>query len=139
MDKMTRFVDVMVFNTKNQLLLLKRCENAEFMPSKWCLPGGHVENGSLIENAQRELEEETGIIASQLYLMKGTNWTYESGDACTTVFVTFMDFIGEQIPRITITEHSEYKFFDIDSLPKKDMLPELYDIIKCVLKINDKR
>lgn len=135
---MTRFVDVMVFDKDNRLLLLKRNSNAEFMPSKWCLPGGHVESGTLIENAQRELEEETGIIASQLYLMKGTNWTYESGDACTTVFITFMDFIGQQTPRITITEHSEYQFFEITKLPKEQMLPELFDIIKYVLEFASK-
>ena len=53
---------VAVFNPKNELLLLRRSETAEWMPLHYCLPGGHAEEGeTMAQTAERELFEETGI------------------------------------------------------------------------------
>jgi 8-oxo-dGTP pyrophosphatase MutT (NUDIX family) len=46
----------MLFNKNNtQILMIDHIHL-----NKWLVPGGHYEGGSLIENAIRELEEETG-------------------------------------------------------------------------------
>lgn len=53
-------VAVLVFNSKDQLLLVKR--SVEPAKGTWCLPGGFIEvDESIEEAAVRELEEETGL------------------------------------------------------------------------------
>ncbi|MBW1838554.1 MAG: NUDIX hydrolase [Deltaproteobacteria bacterium] len=53
-------VAVLVLNSKDQLLLVKR--SVEPAKGTWCLPGGFIEvDESIEEAAVRELEEETGI------------------------------------------------------------------------------
>lgn len=139
MDKKQRFVDVIFINDNDEVLLLKRRSDAEFMPNKWCLPGGHLDEGyKLIECGIKELEEETGIKCETLG--KLINWTYKDGSS-TTIFVGLPDFISEDDPfhksgkiNITIMEHSDYKFVKFKDIKKYDLMPELNDIINEVLK-----
>lgn len=138
---MNRFVDTVIINEKNQVLLLKRDEHVTFMPSKWCLPGGHVEKGfSLLENAKRELEEETGIVAE--HLTKVDNYTYRSG-APTTVFYGFLNMIApdQQLITLVVNEHSEAKWFDVDDIINNEiqgeLMPELPNIIEKVFRYRD--
>ncbi|MFP4491781.1 MAG: NUDIX hydrolase [Spirochaetaceae bacterium] len=47
---------------ENRILLARR--NHEPFYNHWCIPGGHIEYGELVEEAmKRELEEETGLTA----------------------------------------------------------------------------
>ncbi len=46
----------------NKVLVLRRGITAPWMPSRYCLPGGHVDNNESLETAAlRELYEETGL------------------------------------------------------------------------------
>lgn len=55
------YVDCIV-RDRDSILLLKRTGLSDFEPGKWCLPGGHVEEGEDLKKAAlRELQEETGI------------------------------------------------------------------------------
>ncbi|MFO7848427.1 MAG: NUDIX hydrolase [Spirochaetia bacterium] len=48
--------------SENRILLARR--NHEPFYNHWCIPGGHIEYGELVEDAmKRELREETGLIA----------------------------------------------------------------------------
>ena len=51
-----KYADCIVMNTDNEVLLLQRSSNDEFMPSKWCLPGGHVDDGEEIDQVESPLE-----------------------------------------------------------------------------------
>lgn len=56
-------------NEKQHVLLIKR-KHEPFM-RKWALPGGFVEiDEDLLEGAQRELQEETGIVGINLHQFK---------------------------------------------------------------------
>lgn len=56
------YADCVIRNTKGEILLLERSYQDDFMPGKWCLPGGKIEDGeSPMIAAERELYEETGI------------------------------------------------------------------------------
>jgi 8-oxo-dGTP pyrophosphatase MutT (NUDIX family) len=85
------FVDVafVVPIINEGVLYLKRNDNDDIEPGKWCIPSGHVENGESYESAaKREFEEETGIkvdkdrleyVSTFNYLLDGTYykvWLY---------------------------------------------------------------
>ena len=63
-----RVVHVLMFNKKGELLLQKRSMNKDVAPGKWDTSvGGHVNPGETLDKAvQREMEEELGIISSDL-------------------------------------------------------------------------
>jgi len=57
----THYSDCVIRDEKGRICLLHRSYQADFEPGKWCLPGGHIEEGEEpIVAAARELEEETG-------------------------------------------------------------------------------
>jgi 8-oxo-dGTP pyrophosphatase MutT (NUDIX family) len=61
----TCYADMIVFNNEGKFLILLRSRQAKFEPGKWCLPGGHVDEGEdHASAAMRELLEETGIDAN---------------------------------------------------------------------------
>lgn len=59
-----RVVHVLVFNEKGWLLMQKRSNDKDVAPGKWDTSvGGHVNPGEdLLEAAEREMQEELGII-----------------------------------------------------------------------------
>ena len=123
---MNRFTDVILIDDSQQpskILLLRRNPESEFAPSKLGLPGGHLDEGlTLLDNAKKELEEETGIIAT--HLSKLDNYTYESGDECT-VFYGFVGVVTEPTVHVMLTwrEHVEYEWLTIDEInERKDEL-----------------
>lgn len=71
-------VGIIVENSNNEILLLKR--KSSHGSGQFSIPGGSVDLGeSLLEAAKRELEEETDLIANELYFLGVTNniATYE--------------------------------------------------------------
>ena len=68
--------DVIVINESNEILLVQRNANDDFMPNKWWMPGGKIEQGeSNAVGAARELSEEVGIHAnpSDLVFLESKN------------------------------------------------------------------
>jgi 8-oxo-dGTP pyrophosphatase MutT (NUDIX family) len=91
----------------NKVLLLKRGHSAPWMPNKYCLVGGGVDdNESLIDAAIRETKEEVGVSLDKS-LVKDFVVTY-SNNYSKTVFLTFVDNINISLNY----EHSEYGWFD---------------------------
>ncbi len=58
-----RVVDILILNSKGELLLQKRSEKMDTFPGYWtCSAGGHVNSGESYRDAvKRELNEELGI------------------------------------------------------------------------------
>jgi 8-oxo-dGTP diphosphatase len=60
---MSKTATVAVINSDKKVLILRRGVTAPWMPHKYCLPGGHVEDNESAQHAAvRELNEETGIV-----------------------------------------------------------------------------
>ena len=77
-----REAHVFVYNGKGQLLYQLRGPHQESFPNCWDVSaGGHVEAGSeYLESAQKELEEELGIIAAAGELTEALYWHDEIRD-----------------------------------------------------------
>lgn len=109
---------VIVFNENNELLLQLRSDTND-----WGLPGGGMELGdSFEETAQKELFEETGLIAHELQLLglaSGKEYFYKfpHGDEIYNVTAIF------KAVAVTGTlnkneESKDLKYFPLNELPK---------------------
>ncbi|GAA2911451.1 hypothetical protein Acy02nite_89760 [Actinoplanes cyaneus] len=65
----TRIAGVILVDGAGRLLLQLRDGNTRVDPHRWCLPGGHVDEGEdFLAAAHRELGEETGLKVDELTL-----------------------------------------------------------------------
>ena len=103
----------------NKLLLLKRGETSPWMPGRYCLPGGMVEDGeSLVHAASRELYEETRIVYLPK-LFQSIDVSYR--DTIKTVFVANLN--SDKV--VLNFEHSDYVWADIKDVVKYKIVPGL--------------
>jgi len=103
----------------NQILLLKRGDTAPWMPGKYCLPGGGVEeNESLDHAASRELYEETKIVIPTKLM---TSMEVNSRDKKKIVFVAYVN--SKNV--VLNFEHSDYVWAGIKDIAKYKLVPEL--------------
>ena len=125
---------VLILNKKAQLLLQYRKDN-----KCWGLPGGAMELGeSLEEVAVREMEEETGLIPTQLQLFRTFSgkefyYKYPHGDEVYNVVTVFICKNYEGSIKFDETEASDIRFFDLTDLPVSISPPD-YPVIKDFLK-----
>jgi ADP-ribose pyrophosphatase YjhB (NUDIX family) len=96
----------------------------------WGLPGGYKELGeSLEEAAQRELFEETGLVAQELCfltLCSGPEftYTYPNGDRIEAVTAVYRALEVEGDLRTAEGENLELRYFDVRELPHMYPLSE---------------
>lgn len=101
-------------NTK-EVLLIKRKHNP--FQGKWALPGGFVEiDEDLIEGAQRELFEETGIIDVDLKQFK-TYGKPGRDPRGRTISVVYYAYINEEATIKAGDDASEVAWFNLNLLP----------------------
>jgi 8-oxo-dGTP pyrophosphatase MutT (NUDIX family) len=118
----------------NKILLLKRGKTAPWMPEKYCLPGGGVENNeSLIDAAIREVNEEIGINLSSGSISP-VRIVYKN-DYSKIIFVT--KYNGNSI--LLNYEHSEFGWFNFSQCENlysnKLLVPRLMTAIKQLFKL----
>jgi 8-oxo-dGTP pyrophosphatase MutT (NUDIX family) len=96
--------------------LLKRAKD-----SKWCLPGGKIEqNETPLKAAKREVKEETGF---ENWLRTPKLYTEKSG------FVTFVYVAPEFDVKIN-KESLDYGWFSLKELPEPLLNDDLREILK---------
>jgi 8-oxo-dGTP pyrophosphatase MutT (NUDIX family) len=111
--------------SNNKLLLLKRGETAPWMPNKYCLPGGGVDNNeSLISAGARELYEEAGI---ELSLNQLTPLTISYPKYNKVIFICNED-VSYSVK--LNWEHSDYLWVSYKESSLVDLVPGLRFTIK---------
>jgi len=134
-DNRTHYADMIIFNSKNQILFCKRNKDDDFEPGKYALPGGHVEpNEVSIQAATREVEEE-------LYLTLDPKNVFDAGlyEDTKCVIHYYTTKIDEN--RTLILEERElqqYEWIDIDKVGDLDLILNLKDNFKNVIAIPTK-
>lgn len=120
---------VAVINQDNKVLILRRGETAPWMPGKYCLPGGKVEeNENLVHAAVRELLEETNISCHVNDLWPNTI-QYKNG----RFNIVFSVKINQPIVLIN-WEHDDYVWVDSYSMLEYDLVPGLRTTIYTILE-----
>jgi mutator protein MutT len=113
------YSSAIILNEKNQILLQRRNQSE----LAWGFPGGAIELGeSVAEALHREIQEEAGIKIEIQYLL-GVYSKYEdkypSGDIAQPIVNVFVcKIIYGQMPKISDSESLEFKYFDIETLPR---------------------
>jgi 8-oxo-dGTP pyrophosphatase MutT (NUDIX family) len=108
---------VLLFNEQNKVLMQLRSDT-----KTWGFPGGSSELGdSLLETAQRELLEETGLTAERYKLhtiLSGKDYfyVYPNGDQIYNVAAIYLAR-GVSGRLTNDSESLEQAWFDIDKLP----------------------
>lgn len=108
---------------EDQILLLKGAPTKPLWPNMYNGVGGHVEPGETVRHAAlRELDEETGICATDLCLcgMVSINLGDAGSDVMLFVFTCLVDSsITRPGPEGTL------EWFPWDALPDKQLMPDL--------------
>lgn len=115
-----------------KVLILQRGSTAQWMPNKWSLVGGIVDDGEDIKKAVfRETHEEIG---SEPFNVKYINKikTDDSG----TIFY----YIGDlKTNKINLDyENSDHRFISINELDEFEFVPHVKDFIKSSFKLKNK-
>ncbi len=118
----THFADIFLYSIEGEILLLKRSPNSEIGPSKWCLPGGHVDAGENAHTAAtRELLEET------LIDVKYSQFVGAIPNPNNTISSYFIAVVEKNEFQIVLDnkEHVSWGWFTYNEIINKDLLFDL--------------
>jgi dATP pyrophosphohydrolase len=105
-------------NGKLKFLLLKRSSDEKY-PNIWQMVTGHIRSGEkAFETALRELKEETGLVAEELYSVPIVNSVYlaETDEVC--LIPVFLCRVKENSYVQISSEHQEFKWVNVDEAEK---------------------
>ncbi len=130
-DTKTYYVDCLIHDNKNKLLLLRRSNFKTFEGNKWSLPGGKIDAGeNIMQAVLREVLEETNIklTADKVRLVA----VKETDDVCIYYFRS--DLYGDDLKLLeTIVldnaEHINYQFMTQEERKKMKLLLDLNDTL----------
>ena len=112
-----------VINEDKKILLLKRSRDSNWMPEKWAIPGGHIEEGvSSKDAAIRETKEETNLDISNIRELKKQEQViiYYSDSQSGVIKLDF--------------EHTDWAWVSYDELDNYDTTPDLKKIVRMALE-----
>ena len=122
----------LVFLLRSDSLLLLRRNDTGFEDGKYCLPGGHLEDGESVRQAAiRECREEIGIELAEpdLHVIGVTHYRSGSGDG-VDVFLSADRWVGE--PK-AVSECDALRWCPVDRLPDRT-IPFIRRAAVCHLK-----
>ena len=118
-----------LFNEENKLLLLKRSENDNWMPNKFALVGGGIEENEIPDQTIiREIKEETNLSVKKPKLV------YSTIEENTFIYV----YVGKvkNSDKIKLNdEHTGYVWITNSDIKNYDTVPNLSSMIKRVYEI----
>lgn len=123
-DEQKVYVDTLVFNQNQEILLVQRHANDDFMPNKWWIAGGKLEQGETLEQgAKRELREETGIKVSDVTFVEKAK--LQNGG----ISHRFAVVVDNDTPiHLQKDELQAYRWVKVDELGKFDLLGRREDL-----------
>jgi 8-oxo-dGTP diphosphatase len=115
-------IGVLIF--KGRQLLLGKRQKAHGAYS-WGPPGGHLEFGESFETcALREVEEETGLLLSEVHFTEVTNDIFVEDDKhYVSIFVRAVCPEGQAVQNREPEKTALWEWFDLHDLPAELFLP----------------
>lgn len=135
-DNLAKNALAVIVNNDNKILLLKRSDYPDqWMPEKWSLVGGGVEDGEKPDEAcAREIKEEIGIDINIDDFVEKVVIQRNPG---SVEHIFAYRYEGDPIDVELNEEHSSYGWFDVGEMEFLDIVPNLIDYINLVFKKYD--
>ncbi len=125
-DPTHRASAVVVVVKNGKVLLLKRGPTDDWMPGKWCFPGGGIDRGEgPFQGALRELHEEAGLVLKAHDILPVGMIERDH----TTIYV-FMAEAPRGRVRLLDGEHSEFRWVSPDAIHSLRTIPLVKPIIR---------
>jgi 8-oxo-dGTP pyrophosphatase MutT (NUDIX family) len=121
------YADCIIRNEHGEILLLQRSYQDDFMPGKWCLPGGKIEPGeNTIDAAKRELFEETGFAIPMDFVK-----TLQKPDCTINYFQGHILNNVDPTKQLLIdnSEHYRAEFVTVSELGNYDFILDLKEVL----------
>ena len=118
---------------RNGKIVIAKRQMTGDMGGRWEFPGGKIEDGEDLQTAVvREMQEEFGVTVT--VGKKITSGTFMHREKPCTLDVLEVKFPHDGMTeRFTLTEHTDYKWADIDSIPELNFVDSdlsIYDDVK---------
>lgn len=125
-----------IINENKEVLLLKRSSYpAQWMPNKWALIGGEIEEGETAKEACiREVYEETELYVG-VYSIKDSFTIQRHKDSVEHIFVCV--FNGNDDDVKINDESADYGWFKLNEIESLDKVPHLIEYIVLAVKKYD--
>ena len=110
------------------------------MGGRWEFPGGKIEDGENLETAViREMKEEFGVTVSVGRKITSGTFTHKNQPCSLDVLEVKFPHDGQK-EKFKLTEHTEYKWVPIDSIPELNFVDSDLSIYNDVKKwcLNEK-
>lgn len=130
-ETLTKNALAIIFNNDMEVLLLKRSSYSEqWMPSKWALVGGGVEEGEEpIGAVKREIKEETGLDINN-FIEKFV--LQRNKDSVEHMFIAKYNGNGDDV--VLNEEHQDYGWYDVNDIKDLDTVPNLLDYVRIAVE-----
>ena len=128
-------VSGIVFNQKNQILLIRR--NQPPAMGLWSIPGGKLETGeSLAEACQREIKEETGLLTEVKNIVAVVERRVEG------FHYVIIDYLAQLVDEVNsqpvaLSDVSEARWVSLECLDDYELVAGLADIILRAYKVHN--
>lgn len=107
---------------ENNKVLIAHRNPVGQMGNRWEFPGGKVEDGESDQvSIVREMSEEFGIEVSVIAKITTGSFTHNGKESTLEVYHIKVPHDGIQ-KKFILTEHSEYKWVDIQDIPKDNFV-----------------
>jgi ADP-ribose pyrophosphatase YjhB (NUDIX family) len=119
--KLKRFsiVEALIYNSKGEVLLLKRSKKNSTWINKWQLPGGKVEkNESSLSAIKREIKEESSLGCAGISLDKVFCFKHKFKGLNECICLKVYSCKLSKDPLVLSLDHSSFKFVKLSKIKK---------------------
>ena len=134
-----------IIRANGKYLLCKRSPQEKIFPSKWCVPGGKVQQSDFISSPkdtqdhwfnvfekvlQREIGEETGITIKNIGYVSNVALLRPNGFSTIIISLYAEDESGEV--KLNQRELTDYAWVNLEEIKNYDLIENIFEQIKKV-------